>query len=319
MWGFVPAAGAELVMPGPNYPDNLLDLVFEEDVTVSAGVATLFRRVAETAKERREDDSDFSLDGLRVTFAGQTPPRDLLKDLEDLGADTSQAYGYSESAGGPHFVYNKQGDFRDSEQAMDNAELFDYVSDVAGYPAMGVDLKVLDVETDEELPWDGDSPGEIAMKSPWCANGYWKMPERTAENRYGNYLRMGDFVSIDEQANVTVLDRVKDAVKSGGEWIPSPTVEEYINEHEQVAESCVIAADHPEWGERPVVVVEPVEGVSAADLDIDLGAHLESFIDEGKIQKWWVPDEIIVDDIPITGTGKFNKKALRDQYRDILE
>lgn len=319
MWGFVPAAGAELVMPGPNYPDNLLDLLFEEDVTFSSGVATLFRRAAEMAKERREEDPDFSLDGLQVTFAGQTPPRDLLKDLEELGAETSQAYGYSESAGGPHFVYNKQGEFRDRELEMDDGELFDYVSEVAGYPALGVSLKVLDVESDEELPWDGDSPGEIAMKAPWCVNGYWKMPDRTAENRYEDYLRMGDFVSIDESANVTVLDRVKDAVKSGGEWIPSPTVEEYINEHEQVAESCVIAADHPEWGERPVVVIEPVEGVSEDEFDVDLEEHLAPYIEEGKIQKWWVPDEVIVDDIPITGTGKFNKKALRGQYGDVLK
>lgn len=318
MWGFAPAAGSRLVLPGPKYPDNLLDLLFEEDVTFSAGVATLFRRAAEHAKKRKEEDASFSLDGLRVMFAGQTPPRDLLKDLEKLGAETSQAYGYSESAGGPHFVYNKQGDFRDSELAMDDMERFDYVSDVAGYPALGVSLKVLDVETEEELAWDGDSPGEIAMRAPWCVNGYWKMPERTAVSRYGEYLKMGDFVSIDERANVTVLDRVKDAVKSGGEWISSPTLEELINEHEQVGESCVIAADHPEWGERPVVVLELAEGVDPDDVDIDLESHLAPQVEEGTIQKWWIPDEIILDDIPLTATGKFNKKVLRDQYGDVL-
>lgn len=318
MWGFAPAAGAKLVMPGSRYPDNLLDLLFEEGVTFSAGVSTLFRRVAEHAKERRKDDPDFSLDSFRVVFAGQTPPRDLLADLEDLGADTSQAYGYSESAGGPEFVTNKHGDFRDRELAMDDEELFDYVSEVAGYPSLGVKLRILDVETGEELPWDGDSPGEIAMKAPWCVNGYWKMPTRTAESRDGTFLCMGDFVSIDEHANVEVLDRVKDAVKSGGEWIPSPTIEELINEHEQVGESCVIAADHPEWGERPVVIVEPAEGLDPDEIDIDLENHLEPYVEDGTIESWWIPERVIVDEIPLTATGKFNKKVLRDQYGDVL-
>ena len=318
MWGFAPVAGSKLVMPGPGYPDNLMDLLFEEDVTYSAGVATLFRRVAEHAKERRAEDPDFSLSGLRVQFAGQTPPSDLLADLEELGADTSQAYGYSESGGGPHYVINKQGAFRDSELAMDDEERFEYVAKVAGYPVMGVDLKVLDVETGEELPWDGESPGETAMRAPWCVNSYWGMPDRTAENREGEFLRMGDFVSIDEQANVTVKDRVKDAIKSGGEWIPSPTVEGLINRHEQIAESCVIAADHTEWGERPIVVVELAESVDPDDLDLDLESFLQPYVDSGEIQEWWIPDEVIVDDIPLTATGKFNKKVLRDHYGDVL-
>jgi len=318
MWGFAPLAGSKLVMPGPEYPDNLLDLLFDHDITFSSGVATLFRKAAERAKKRQRKGVEVDFSGLHVVFAGQSPPRDLMRDLEELGAETSQAYGYSESAGGPHFAFNVHGDLRDRELEMDEEERFEYKAEVGGYPPAGVHIRVLDVEDGTEQPWDGESPGEIAISAPWCVNGYWKMPDRTAENRDGRFLKMGDFVTVDNDANIRVRDRVKDAIKSGGEWIPSPTIEELINEHPQVASSCVIAADHPEWGERPIAVVELAERVDPDEVTFDLEEFLEPHVADGTIQKWWIPDRVVVDEIPITGTGKFNKKTLRDQYGDIL-
>lgn len=317
LWGTSLLGGSKLVLPGTGYPDNLTDLLFEEDVTYTAGVPTLFRRVLDRAEAREAAGKDVDLEGLRVFFSGQAPPVDLLRDLEEYGVESRQAYNYSEIGGGPLLAVNVQGAKRQREADMSTDEFFEYVSDVAGYLVPGSKAKLLDVDDGTELPWDGESPGDLAVRTPWASNEYWNMPERTEGSVVDDYMTSGDFVTLDEHANLRLLDRVKSVIKSGGEWIPTPTLEEYINESPLVAESCVIAADHPEWMERPVAVVELVDDAEEADFDID--DLLSTYVESGAIEKWWIPDEVVfVDEIPLTGTGKFDKSTLRDRYADIL-
>jgi len=318
LWGAAPVAGAKLVMPGPGHPDNLVDMAFDEEVTFSVGVPSLFRRMLSAAKDR--ETGDFEFEDFRVIFAGQSPPRDLMLELETLGAESEQAYSYSEAAGGLNFSMNVQGAPRDSELSLSESDFFNYKSRVAGYPVCGVDVKILDIEDGTELSWDGTSKGDIAIRAPWTIGEYWEMPERSAEARTADgYLRMGDMVTIDERSNIVIKDRIKDAIKSGGEWIPSPSIEELLNDHDQVKRACVIAARHPEWSERPVAIVEPKEGVDPDSVDIDLDEFLAPHVEAGEIQEWWIPDRVVVSDIPFTGTGKYDKTALREEYGDILE
>ena len=316
LWGLAPAAGSRLVLPGPGYPDNLANLLLEKDVTFTAGVATLFKRIVEIVEDRRADGEDITLDGIEIVFGGQSPPTPLLRDLEELGADTSQVYGYTEA--GPQFCYNVQNHLRDRELAMDDDELFQYKADVAGYFVTGVRAKIIDPDTGEILPWDGESEGEIAYRAPWGTAGYWEMPEATEEaTTEDGYLKMGDLVRIDEWGNVEVLDRIKDVIKSGGEWIPSPVLEDLIAEHPDISDAVTVAVDHEEWVERPLAVVVLEEGVDAAD--VDLSDHLMQYVDSGEIEKWWIPDELVeIGEIPKTSVGKYDKKTLRDQYQDVL-
>jgi len=316
LWGLAPAAGSRLVLPGPGYPDNLGSLLLEEDITFTAGVATLFKRVVDIVHERNEEGSDIDFEGLEIVFGGQSPPTPLLRDLEDLGATTSQVYGYTEV--GPEFTYNLQHHYRDREQAMHEDELFQYKADIAGYLVTGAEVKLIDPESGEEQPWDGESEGEICYRVPWGTRGYWKMPEKTAESVLDDgFVKTGDLGRIDEWGNIEVLDRIKDVIKSGGEWIPSPILEDYIAEHEAIDEAVTIAADHEEWMERPVAVVSLVEGAEADDVDLE--DHLQQFVDSGEIEAWWIPDEmVVVEEIPRTSVGKYDKKTVRDKYGRIL-
>lgn len=315
LWGAAPASGSELVLPGKQYPENLPSLLLSEDVTFTAGVPTLFKRVVDIVEQRREQGEEISLNGTEIVFAGQAPPTQLLRDLEALGAMTTQLYGFAEV--GPQFAYNVQNHLREQQRQLSEEELLEYKSRVAGYPVPGMDLKLLD-EDGEELPWDGESIGELYARSPWGSNSYWKMPEATSEGRHGKHLSLGDLVRIDDDGNIDYQDRKKDMIKSGGEWIPSPLLEDLITEHPSVSEAAVFAAEHEEWMERPIAVVTLTESRDEFEIS-DLETHLMEYVEDGEIEKWWIPEDMIVlDTIPKTSVGKYNKKVLRDEYGDVL-
>lgn len=318
IWALAPTIGAKLILPGVPYPDNLVDLFIEEEVTYTAGVPTLFQRAVTRITDMREAGEDVDLEGVQIQLAGQAPPTSLLRDLEDLGATTSQIYSFTESLG-PQLSTNIQVDLREKEAALSEADLLQWKADVPGYLIPGVDAKLLDPDTEEPLEWDGETPGEFSFRAPWGTDGYWKMPDRTAETLTDDgYLKIGDLVTMDEHSDIEFVDRIKDVVKSGGEWIPSPTLEDAIDEHPAVDEACVIAADHEEWMERPVALVTLEEGADEADLDVP--AFLQRFVDSGEIEKWWIPDEtIVLEEFPISSTGKYDKAQLREQYRGVLE
>ncbi len=172
-------------------------------------------------------------------------------------------------------------------------------------------MKLADDEGNE-LPWDGESVGEICLRGPWIASAYYS-DDRGDDTFRDGWLHTGDVATIDPEGYVQIVDRTKDLVKSGGEWISSVDLEGKIMGHPKVAEAAVIAAAHPKWQERPVacVVPRPDEELTADEL-------LEYL--RGQVAKWWLPDRVVfVDEIPKTSVGKFDKKVLRSKHGEPLE
>jgi fatty-acyl-CoA synthase len=320
LWGVAPLCGAKLVLPGYGYPDNIVELVLDEDTTFAGGVPTLFRRVANVAEERNDGGDSVDLAGMEIMLAGQASPIGLLRDLENLGATTSHSYSFTESAGS-YMSLNLHNQLRDKERELSREELLEWKSETPGYLVFGVDAKLLDPEDGTELPQDGETAGEFAFRAPWGTGEYWGMPEATAEAVTDDgYLKVGDLVTIDEYGEIQFLDRIKDTVKSGGEWIPSPVVEELVGEHDLVNEVAIIAAEHEEWMERPVAVVSLHGDRGPGDFTLaDQEAHLSTYVEQGDIEEWWIPDDVVVvPEIPRTSTEKFNKQQLRTRYGDVL-
>jgi fatty-acyl-CoA synthase len=172
-----------------------------------------------------------------------------------------------------------------------------------------VEVRILDLATNQEVPWDGESVGEIQARGPWIAAAYYHTRD-TGEKFMDGWLRTGDVATIDQYGYMQIVDRTKDLVKSGGEWISSVELENLIMAHPQVLEAAVIGAPHPKWQERPVAYVvakKEFEGQLTAE---EILAYLEP-----QVAKWWLPDEVIfIAEVPKTSVGKFSKRELRDQY-----
>ena len=168
-------------------------------------------------------------------------------------------------------------------------------------------------ENGEDLPWDGEQRGELLFRGPWVAREYYN-DERTAETYIDGWYHSGDIASVDPEGYIQIGDRVKDMVKSGGEWISSVDLETAIIAHPDVLEAAVIAIPHPTWVERPLACVVAKE--EARD-NLDK-AQVMDFIRE-KFARWWLPDDVVfIDEIPKTSVGKFDKKVLRDRYQDYV-
>ena len=180
-----------------------------------------------------------------------------------------------------------------------------------GLIAPGVDFRIADQETDEELPWDGETRGELQVRGPWVARTYYN-DERAAESFTDDgWLKTGDVAVADAEGYVRLVDRTKDLIKSGGEWISSVELENEIMAHPDVVEAAVIGVTSAKWGERPMACVVVAEGASlSAD---DVLAWLD-----GRVVRWWYPDRVeLIDEVPKTSVGKFSKKALRDRFADV--
>lgn len=309
LWVEAPFMGAKMVLPGKNpNPKDYVDLILNEKVSFTAAVPTIFSMMLEDFKAR-----DCRLNNLTVYFAGQSAPPNLIREYDSLGANARQLYGFSEC--GPHFVENAP---RIGQEFRSDEEYATFKATVAGFCCCGADINVFD-EDGTSLPWDGSTPGTIGFRALWASTEYWNDSESTSAGRIGSsWLQVGDIGTIDPQGYVKVLDRIKDAVKSGGEWIPSPQVEAAITNLDGVDEAAVIGAHHPKWMERPIAVIKPAEG--AQDLTREqVKEFLINLVDQGKFNKYWIPDEVIItDDIPKTSVGKYDKKVLRERYKDVL-
>ena len=177
----------------------------------------------------------------------------------------------------------------------------------AGRPIFGVTMKIVDDE-DNDLPWDGVAFGALKVRGPWVVERYFKHDETALDEK--GWFDTGDVASIDADGNMVITDRTKDVIKSGGEWISSIDLENCAMGHTDVAEAAVIGIAHPKWDERPLLLVIRTADGEASDKDI-----LE-FMD-GKIAKWWMPDEVVfVDELPYTATGKIHKLKIREQFAD---
>jgi fatty-acyl-CoA synthase len=177
-----------------------------------------------------------------------------------------------------------------------------------GVPIPLVELRIVDPGTDEELPWDGEARGELQAIGPWVARAYYN-DERSGDSfTEDGWLRTGDVATITPDGYVKLVDRTKDLVKSGGEWISSVELENAIMAHPKVAEAAVIGIPDEKWSERPLACVVPAGGE-----EITL-SELQAFLAE-RVPKWWIPNDMeIIDEVPKTSVGKFSKKTLREQF-----
>ena len=179
-----------------------------------------------------------------------------------------------------------------------------------GLVVPGVEFRTVVPNTTDELPWDGESTGELQVRGPWVTATYYN-DERAADSFTADgWLRTGDVAVVDDEAYIRLVDRTKDLVKSGGEWISSVDLENEIMAHPDVVEAAVIGIAHPRWDERPLACV-----VRTADSDIDRDAIIEWLTP--RVAKWWLPDDVVfIDEVPKTSVGKFSKKDLRDRFAD---
>ena len=302
-WGTAyngPMTGAKLVFPGPKMADGetLTNLINSEKVNYSLGVPTVWLALVGYLNETGRTIETLN----SVVCGGSACPLSLMKEMEKHGVMVHMGWGMTEMS--PLGSYNRPMKWMDegSEEEKDAARVR------AGRMVYGVQMKIVDGDQNE-LPWDGIASGLLMVKGPWVISGYYRLDEKPALDEDG-WFDTGDMAAIDEYGYVTITDRVKDVIKSGGEWISSIDVENAAMAHPDVQEAAVIGVADPKWTERPLLIVIPVTGTTP-----DKDAILASL--EGKIAKWWIPgDCVFVDEIPHTATGKISKKDLRDQFAD---
>ena len=292
------ASGATLVMPGPDLsPPAIVDLIESERVTIAAGVPTIWMGVLNEIDGR--DVS--SLRG--IPCGGSAVPKHLSEAYrEKIGLPILQAWGMTETSPLASVAKVKSTMLHLSED-----EQADYRATI-GLPTLGVQARIANQETGEEVPWDGETSGELQVAGPWIAKEYYNDSRSPESFTPDGWLKTGDVATIDSEGFMRIVDRTKDVVKSGGEWISSVELENEIMAHPSIAEAAVIAVKHPKWSERPLacVVLKPGETLTREDV-------LE-FLD-GRVAKWWLPDDVVfIDVVPKTSVGKFSKRDLRDQF-----
>ena len=219
------------------------------------------------------------------------------------GVPLTNAWGMTETSGsGPVSTLRRaEQTVADDEQAR--------LRTSAGRMTFGIEARIVD-EAGSALPWDGASSGELQCRGPWVTSTYYNDSRGRESFTADGWLRTGDVAHVDPEGYLFLVDRTKDLVKSGGEWISSAELENEIMAHPAVLEAAVIGVAHPKWTERPLACVVLKEGESATKEDI------LSFLD-GRVAKWWMPDDVVfIDTIPKTSTGKFSKKDLRVQFKD---
>jgi fatty-acyl-CoA synthase len=291
-------AGADLILPDRFLgAEPLAKLIHSERPTLMGCVPTIFADLLRYADEHPEIDlSSLS----NAACGGSAVPRQLMKDFEERhGVRIFQAWGMTETSPVATYSRPREGEHDDAYWA-DRAK--------QGRPLPWVELRLID-DDGAEVPWDGESAGEIQVRGPWIASSYFN--DESGEDKFDSgWLRTGDIAAVDEKGFVQITDRSKDVIKSGGEWISSVELENELMSHPGVIEAAVIAKPDERWAERPlccVVLREP----TAANAQ-DLVEHLR-----GRVAKWWLPDEFaFVEEIPKTSVGKFDKKVLRNRLTE---
>ena len=302
-WGLPYAAcmvGAKLVFPGPHLDGKSLHDLFEsEGVTVSAGVPTVWQGLL-----AHVEANDLKFSTMRRTIIGGSacPPAMMRAFQERYDVQVLHAWGMTEMSPLGTVCTLKPKHLSDS-----SAEERMAVQAKQGRAVFGVDMKIVG-EDGQELPHDGKASGELLVRGPWIIANYFK--GEGGDPLVDGWFPTGDVSTIDADGYMQITDRSKDVIKSGGEWIGSIDLENIAMAHPAVAMAACIGARHPKWDERPLLVVVKKPG---AELTRE---ELIAFY-EGKIAKWWTPDDVVfVDAIPLGATGKMQKNKLREQFAD---
>ncbi len=302
-WGLTfsaPATGAELVMPGAQMDGaSIYELLNEFEVTVSAAVPTVWLMLLQHL-----DANNLKLPHLnKVVIGGSAVPERILRSFkEDYDVDVIHAWGMTETS--------PLGTLGTLPPELDNEDWDTQVKYKLkqGRAPFGVELKIKD-DNGKELPRDGETTGHLMIRGCAIVESYFKGDGGDVLDDEG-FFDTGDVAHIDEKGFMQITDRAKDVIKSGGEWISSIDLENLAVGHPQVANAAAIGLYHPKWDERPLLIIQPNKGETVTKEEI------LSFMD-GKIAKWWMPDDVtFVDEIPLGATGKINKLALRDQFKD---
>lgn len=300
-----PLVGAKLVLPGPHLdPESILQLCEQENVTVAAGVPTVWLGVIDALDKH---PGRWKLRPMRILVGGAAPPLALIRKLHQHGMSLEQGWGLTESS--------PQATTGQLKAHMKNwpAEEKHRIKALAGIPVPFVERRVVNPEGPNqysEVPWDGATMGEVQLRGPWVAASYYNLPAEGDKWTADGWLRTGDGGTVDAEGYLKIVDRTKDLIKSGGEWISSVDLENALVAHPDVREAAVIAVSHPKWQERPVAIVVLREG---AQLQPE---QLREFL-SSKFAKWQLPDSfVVVDELPHTSTGKLLKTELRRRYQD---
>ena len=301
-WGLAfscSAVGAKLVMPGQKLDgQSVYELLESEQVTFSAAVPTVWQMLLTHMRENRLGLSTLK----RVVIGGSAVPEALVRAFrDDYGVSVTHAWGMTETSPLGTLATPT------GKIAKMDAETQLRFTLKQGRPPVGIELKLVD-DAGNRLPHDGTTFGRLMVKGPFVVGEYFKGDGGEILDEEG-YFDTGDVATIDEHGFMQITDRAKDVIKSGGEWISTIEIENIAVGHEKAALAAVIGAAHPKWDERPVLLVKLMPGVESSK---------EEFLVflEGKIAKWWTPDDVVfVDDIPLGATGKIDKKLIRERMK----
>ncbi len=303
-WGMPVTAvmtGSKIVFTGPHADhESVLDLLDSEGVTLTGGVPTVWLPVVDALKN--EPNRWKLTPNLKFVIGGSAAPESMIRALDGMGYQVIHAWGMTEmtpigTTGVPKPAFDR----------MSEDEKFATLAK-QGIPLPFVDIRVMG--DDGLAPWDGQTMGELQVRGPWIADAYYKPEDPIFSWTDDGWFRTGDVVTVDSEGYVKITDRTKDLIKSGGEWISSVDVENALMGHPQIKEAAVIAMPHERWVERPLACVVMEEG---AELTAD---DVREFLSRS-FAKWWLPDAVaFIDEIPRTSTGKFQKTALRERFKD---
>lgn len=305
-WGFPYVAtllGVKQVYPGQYEPEKLLKLIQREEVTYSHCVPTILQMLLTCPLIDQVDLSNW-----KVTIGGARLPKGLAKAARERNIEIHAGYGMSEtcpviSAATP----------KENMLDWEEEKLLDVIIKT-GKPIPLVELEVVDSDG-KILPHDGESPGEVVMRAPWLTESYFKAPDKTQELWRDGWLHSGDVGYFDEEGYLQITDRIKDVIKSGGEWISSSDLENLMSQHEAVQESAAIGVADEKWGERPLMIVTLKPGFKDKVGANDLKQFMKKWAEQGKLPSYGVPDRYeFIDQIPKTSVGKMDKKKLRKMY-----
>ncbi|MGP3668124.1 MAG: long-chain fatty acid--CoA ligase [Candidatus Bathyarchaeota archaeon] len=310
-WGMPYVAtmlGMKQVFPGMFDPKIFLELVKNEKVTYTCMVPTVLDMIL---KHPEVDNYKPHLEGLNVIIGGAALPRALCERGRSYGMNVLAAYGLSETCPVLTIAYLK----RSMVEWSREEKIEKWVK--TGLPIPLVDLRIVDSQGND-VKKDEKQMGEIVVRAPWLTKEYYKDPEKTKELWAGGWMHTGDIAVLDKDGYVKIVDRAKDVVKSGGEWISSLTLEDVILTHPAVSEVAVVGVEHERWGERPIALIVLKPEYKDKVSEDDFKEHLKKFPE--KIPRWWMPDRFIfVESIPKTSVGKIDKKVLRQKYKGFLK
>ncbi|MBV8150500.1 MAG: AMP-binding protein, partial [Candidatus Eremiobacteraeota bacterium] len=299
-WGYpyaAPMMGSKFVLCGPAFdPQTLYDLIEGEGVTSAGAVPTVWHRLLAYVEASGKPLS--TLRSMRV--GGSAAPPSLIDAFERRGIEVIHGWGMTETS-----PVCTTGSLKPEHRESPDRLTYQMK---AGRCLYGVEMKIVDDEG-RQLPDDGVSRGELCVRGPWVASAYYENPAATAAAfTTDGWFRTGDVCTLDSNGYLTIVDRAKDLIKSGGEWISSIDLENIVVAHPEVEEAAAIALPDARWGERPLLIVRRAPGST-----LDRGGLVDYL--QPRVAKWWIPEEIVfADEMPYTATGKISKKTLRERY-----